>query len=84
MNDIKINFCIDSINRFAQGTKRVVVHNKYNGNKRVLEVFYYDTNFDKISFSIGCCCHAPSRCKDEASAERMIKRFFSSPNWHQF
>ena len=26
-NDIKINFSIDSINRFAQGTKRVVVHN---------------------------------------------------------
>lgn len=76
MTAIKLNLGFGIKNEFTKGTKRVNVIEFYDGNRRVVRVYYYDTHFDEISMTQGCCCQAPSDCKNEASAIRMINRFF--------
>ena len=84
MKDIKLDFTRTDRNDFSNGTKKVSVINRYEGNNRVVIVYYYDSRFDEISHTKFQCCHAPSRCKNEESAIRMINRFFSSSSWYEF
>ncbi|WP_320980040.1 hypothetical protein [Bacteroides sp.] len=76
MEAINLDFSYGKKNTFCKGTKRVSVCESYNGNKRIVRVYYWDSRFDNSP--VPSCCQAPSDCKDEASAIRMINRFFNS------
>ena len=76
-----IQFDIFGHARAKQGTKSVYCNEVFVGSRRrerkVVQVFYYDEEYDKISHTRGCCCKSPSYCKSRESAERMVNRFFN-------
>lgn len=82
MTTISLDFSKGKINRFEQGTKRVTACQTYEGNTRIVTVYYYDTEFDNSA--VPSCCHAPSRCKTDEGAVRMINRFFAAKHWFDF
>ena len=70
----QLNFQLGRMN-LTHGAKKVSVVDSYDGDKRIIKIYYYDAKFDNSPAP--CCCKSPSYCKNEASAIRMINRFFN-------
>lgn len=84
MTPVKLDFSKGQFNEFNNGTRRAVACQSYEGNTRIVSVYYYDTEYDKVSCTIGCCCHSVSKCKTNEGAERLINRFLTVKRWSDF
>lgn len=77
-NKIDLNISLIGSTEYKQGSKRIHAFNSYRGNKRIIEVYYYDEEYDRTSMTKGCCCQSPTFASTEAGALRQINKFFNA------